>query len=87
MPGAGERSTTRFLSNSCSFFNVVLAKLEDLRSKMRSSSLRWEPNMKKTQLLLLAAFLVVSGCQGQGPPGDVDKYMRTHEPKTGGADL
>jgi hypothetical protein len=41
--------------------------------------------MKKSLLLLLAAFLVVAGCQG--PAGDPEKYMRTHEPKTGGPDL
>jgi hypothetical protein len=41
--------------------------------------------MKKTLLLLLAAVLVIAGCQA--PAGDVDKYVRNHEPKTGGSDL
>jgi hypothetical protein len=41
--------------------------------------------MKKMLLLLLAAFLVVGGCAA--PAGDVDKYVRNHEPKTGGSDL
>jgi hypothetical protein len=42
--------------------------------------------MRKTVvLLLLAAMLVVVGCGG--PAGDVDRYVRNHEPKTGGSDL
>ena len=40
--------------------------------------------MKKA-LLLLAVVLALSGCQGAA--GDPEKYMRTHEPKTGGPDL
>ena len=49
-------------------------------------------------LLLLAAVLTaalaLSGCQSDYASGDVekyrrdhDRYMRTHEPKTGGPDL
>lgn len=49
----------------------------------------------KTALLMPVALLVVavmlSACQGSGDPekyrSDHDRYMRTHEPKTGGADL
>jgi len=44
-------------------------------------------------LLLLAVVLALSACQNASS-GDVekyrrdhDKYMRTHEPKTGGPDL
>jgi hypothetical protein len=46
----------------------------------------------KGVLLLLAVALVLSACQSAS--GDVekyrrdhDRYMRTHEPKTGGPDL
>jgi hypothetical protein len=49
------------------------------------------------KVLLLSAALVavaLSACQSGGEPGDPekyrrdhDKYMRTHEPKTGGPDL
>jgi hypothetical protein len=37
-------------------------------------------------LLLLAVALALAGCQ---PPGnvDTDRYVRNHEPKTGGPDL
>ena len=37
-------------------------------------------------LLTLAIGLALAGCQ---PPGtvDTDKYVRNHEPKTGGPDL
>jgi hypothetical protein len=35
-------------------------------------------------LLLLAVVLALAGCQASGDP---EKYMRTHEPKTGGPDL
>ena len=38
----------------------------------------------RKMILLLAVVLALSGCQGSGDP---DKYMRTHEPKTGGPDL
>jgi hypothetical protein len=43
-------------------------------------------------LLLLAAMVLLSACQGgPGDPEaykrDHDRYMRTHEPKTGGPDL
>jgi hypothetical protein len=46
-------------------------------------------------LLLLAVVLTLCACQGQDSgSGDVekykrdhDRYMRTHEPKTGGPDL
>ena len=44
--------------------------------------------------LLLLAVLALSACQNNYASGDVekyrrdhDKYMRTHEPKTGGPDL
>jgi hypothetical protein len=40
--------------------------------------------MKKTTLLLLAALIVIAGCQA--PAGDTDRYVRNHEPKTGGPD-
>jgi hypothetical protein len=36
-------------------------------------------------LLLLAVMLFLAGCGG--PAGDVDRYVRNHEPKTGGSDL
>jgi hypothetical protein len=45
-------------------------------------------------LLLLAIVLALSACQNNYGPDDVekyrrdhDRYMRTHEPKTGGPDL
>jgi hypothetical protein len=45
-------------------------------------------------LLLLAVVLALSACQNNYASGDVeqykrdhDRYMRTHEPKTGGPDL
>jgi outer membrane lipoprotein SlyB len=52
----------------------------------------------KTALLVSAALLVLavtlSACQSNTTSGDVekykrdhDRYMRTHEPKTGGPDL
>jgi uncharacterized lipoprotein len=46
----------------------------------------------KSALLLLAVVLTLSACQSQsGDPEkyrrDHDRYMRTHEPKTGGPDL
>jgi len=41
--------------------------------------------MRKTVLLLLAVMFALAGCAG--PAGDVDRYVRNHEPKTGGSDL
>jgi predicted small lipoprotein YifL len=40
-------------------------------------------------LVLLAISLALAGCQPAGPVDTykTDKYMRTHEPKTGGPDL
>ncbi len=40
--------------------------------------------MKKA-LVLLALVLALAGCQGSG--SDMDRYVRNHEPKTGGPDL
>jgi hypothetical protein len=40
--------------------------------------------MKKA-LLLLAVVLALAGCQTSS--SDTDRYVRTHEPKTGGPDL
>ncbi len=39
----------------------------------------------KKMLLLLAVVLALAGCQASG--GDTDRYVRNHEPKTGGPDL
>jgi hypothetical protein len=41
--------------------------------------------MKRT-LLLLAVLLALAGCAPNGG-ADMDKYVRNHEPKTGGPDL
>lgn len=40
----------------------------------------------KRLLLLLGVALALWGCYSP-PPGDVERYMRNHEPKTGGPDL
>jgi hypothetical protein len=40
----------------------------------------------KFRLMLLAIFLALSGCYTPNE-SDTDRYMRTHEPKTGGTDL
>jgi hypothetical protein len=40
----------------------------------------------KGKLLLLAVVLALAGCQAT-TAADTDRYMRTHEPKTGGPDL
>jgi hypothetical protein len=45
---------------------------------------RQESGMKKT-LLLLAVVLALAGCQGSS--NNMDRYVRNHEPKTGGPDL
>ena len=37
-------------------------------------------------LLLLAVALALSACHNAAP-GDVDRYVRNHEPKIGGPDL
>jgi hypothetical protein len=40
----------------------------------------------KLRLMLLAIVLAMSGCYTPSE-SDTDRYMRTHEPKTGGTDL
>ena len=41
--------------------------------------------MKKI-VLLLAAVLALAACQ-TAPEGNTERYVRNHEPKTGGPDL
>jgi hypothetical protein len=43
----------------------------------------------KTTHLLLAIIFTLAGCQSGNVdnPGNVEKYVRNHEPKTGGPDL